>query len=289
MGVANASPSTPARGCQPPVLGPPPAVASHAADGWRGLTVLRPARTPSASRGCACAAPLVVAACCTPTNFCTSFSLHDRAQQEPSAAPPALQALVYQSLQAAALSTLASVFKRRSALQAAALSTLASVFKQRSAVLPEQPQPGRRPAPSPPSWPCPAARAGGLQPLRPRARGSAGARGRGARQRGAQAARGKGRLNFLLCCRCCQAPLCMFFSSILDTVAPGLDCSGAFLGCGDLASRTTSCPCGLSRPSTVSRCVLSARSHLRLCLALRVRSPPCMPLEDARDRTTRGE
>ncbi len=179
MGVANASPSTPARGCQPPVLGPPPAVASHAADGWRGLTVLRPARTPSASRGCACAAPLVVAACCTPTNFCTSFSLHDRAQQEPSAAPPALQALLYQSL------------------QAAALSTLASVFKQRSAVLPEQPQPGRRPAPSPPSWPCPAARGGGLQPLRSRARGSAGARDRGARQRGAQAARGKGRLNFL--------------------------------------------------------------------------------------------
>ena len=83
MGVANASPSTPARGCQPPVLGPPPAVASHAADGWRGLTVLRPARTPSASRGCACAAPHVVAACCTPTNFCTSFSLHDRAQQGP--------------------------------------------------------------------------------------------------------------------------------------------------------------------------------------------------------------
>src|SRR5437762_11734076 len=91
----------PARGCQPPVLGPPPAVSSHAADGWRGLTVLRPARTPSASRGCACAAPLVLAACCTPTNFCISFSLHDRAQQEPSTAPPALQALLYQSLPAA--------------------------------------------------------------------------------------------------------------------------------------------------------------------------------------------
>ena len=147
--------------------------------------VLRPARTPSASRGCACAAPHVVAACCTPTNFCTSFSLHDRAQQEPSAAPPALQALVYQSLQAAALSTLASVFKRRSALQAAALSTLASVFKQRSAVLPEQPQPRRRPVPSPPSWPRPAARAGGLQPLRPGARGGAGARPRGTAARGA--------------------------------------------------------------------------------------------------------
>jgi hypothetical protein len=102
-------------------------------------------------------------------------------------------------------------------------------------------------------------------------------------------AAGKGRLKFLLCCRCCQAPLCMFFPSILDTVAPGLDCAGAFLWCGNLASRTTFCPCGLSRPSTVSRCVLSARSNLRLCLALRVRSPPWMPLEEARDRTTRGE
>src|SRR5712691_3421216 len=95
--------------------------------------------------------------------------------------------------------------------------------------------------------------------------------------------------NFLLCCRCCQAPLCMFFSSILNAVALGLACSGAFLWCGNLASRTTVSPCGLSHPSTVSRCVLSAISNGRLCIALRVRSPPWMPLEDAIDRTTRGQ
>src|SRR5215831_7818910 len=76
------------------------------------------------------------------------------------------------------------------------------------------------------------------------------------------------------------------FSSILDTVARGLDGSGAFLWCGNLASRPLVSPCGLSRPSTVSRCVLSAMSNVRRGIALRVRSPPWMPLEEARDRTT---
>src|SRR5262249_42108412 len=42
----------------------------------------------------------------------------------------------------------------------------------------------------------------------------------------------KCRIFYLLCCRCCQAPLGMFFPSILDAVAPGLDCSGAFLWWG---------------------------------------------------------
>src|SRR5215470_4874754 len=95
--------------------------------------------------------------------------------------------------------------------------------------------------------------------------------------------------NYLLCCRGCQAPWRMFFSSLLDAVALGLDGSGAFLWCGDLASRTTVSPCGFSRPSPVSRGVWSAMSNLRLSLALRVRSPPWMPLEDAIDRTTRGQ
>jgi hypothetical protein len=44
---------------------------------------------------------LAMAASGTPTSFCTRFSLHDSAQQEPSAAPPALHELLYQSLQAA--------------------------------------------------------------------------------------------------------------------------------------------------------------------------------------------
>jgi hypothetical protein len=54
----------------------------------------------------------------------------------------------------------------------------------------------------------------------------------------------------------------MFFSSIVDAVAPGLDGAGAVRWCGDLASRPTVSPCGLARPSTVSRGGLSAMSHL---------------------------
>ena len=45
-----------------------------------------------------------------------------------------------------------------------------------------------------------------------------------------------------------SSPLVYIFSSIQDTVAPGLECSGAFLWCGDLTSRTTFCPCGLLTP-----------------------------------------
>ena len=57
-----------------------------AARGWGSLAALCPS-TPSTSRGCSCAAPLVVAACSTPTRVCTRLS------RRPSAAPPALQAL----------------------------------------------------------------------------------------------------------------------------------------------------------------------------------------------------
>ncbi len=69
---------------------------------------------------------------------------------------------------------------------------------------------------------------------------------------------GSGKCIFLLlCCRCCQAPLWMFFPSILDALVLGLDCSGAFLWCGNLVSRTPFSPCELSRPSTVSQCILA--------------------------------
>ena len=44
-----------------------------AARGWGSLAALCPS-TPSTSRGCSCAAPLVVAACSTPTRVCTRLS-----------------------------------------------------------------------------------------------------------------------------------------------------------------------------------------------------------------------
>jgi hypothetical protein len=57
------------------------------------MAVLRLAHPPSASRGCPYAVPLAMAASGTPARVCTRLSLHDSAQQEPSAAPPALQEL----------------------------------------------------------------------------------------------------------------------------------------------------------------------------------------------------
>ena len=79
------------------------------------------------------------------------------------------------------------------------------------------------------------------------------------------------------------------FSSLPDTVILGLDCSSAFLECGNLASRTTVSLYGLSHLSTIPQYVLSTRSTVRRCIALRMTSPPWMPLEDARDGPTRGE
>jgi hypothetical protein len=64
---------------------------------------------PSASRGCSCAAPLVLAACCTPVCVCISLSfvlaarcpiVYTRLSRRPSAALTALQELLYQSFQA---------------------------------------------------------------------------------------------------------------------------------------------------------------------------------------------
>src|SRR2546425_12703991 len=82
-----------------------------------------------------------------------------------------------------------------------------------------------------------------------------------------------------------KPPCVCFFLHSGRAVAPDHDCSGAFLWYGHPASRTTDVPCGLSHPSTVSRCLLSAISNLSLCSPLRVRSPPRMALEDAIDRT----
>src|SRR5262245_60407996 len=99
---------------------------------------------PSASRGCSCAAPLVLAACCTPARVCISLSFVLAARcpivcthlsRRPSAALTALQELLYQSLHALV------------------------AFES---VIPEQLQPCRLPVPSPLSCPCAAVRAGGL-------------------------------------------------------------------------------------------------------------------------------
>ena len=64
------------------------------------MAVLCPAHPPSASRGCPYAVPLVLEACCTPARVCTRLSLHDSAQQEPTAAPPRVRARLNQSLKA---------------------------------------------------------------------------------------------------------------------------------------------------------------------------------------------
>jgi len=76
--------------------------------GWGGMAALGQS-PPSASRGCSCAAPLVLAACCTPVRVYISLSfvlaarcpiVCTRLSRRPSAALTALQELLYQSLQA---------------------------------------------------------------------------------------------------------------------------------------------------------------------------------------------
>jgi len=78
------------------------------AHGWGGMAALGQS-PPSASRGCSRAAPLVLAACCTPARVCLSLSfvlaarcpiVCTRLSRRPSAALTALQELLYQSLQA---------------------------------------------------------------------------------------------------------------------------------------------------------------------------------------------
>jgi hypothetical protein len=78
------------------------------AHGWGGMAALGQS-PPSASRGCSCATPLVLAACCTPARVCSSLSfvlaarcpiVCTRLSRRPSAALTALQELLYQSLHA---------------------------------------------------------------------------------------------------------------------------------------------------------------------------------------------
>ena len=67
--------------------------------------------------------------------------------------------------------------------------------------------------------------------------------------------------NFLLCCRCCQALVPIFFFPALSgrwVTSPRL--SGGFLWRWDLASPTTFYPCGCNHPSPDSLCVF--RRHL---------------------------
>ena len=165
------------------------------AHGWGGMAALGQS-PPSASRGCSCAAPLVLAACCTPARVCISLSfvlaarcpiVCTRLSRRPSAALTALQELLYQSLQV--------------------LVAFESVTPEQPP--PEQLQPCRLPVPSHPSCPCAAVRAGGLlaassagQPL---ARGVRADPRRGHQRAGwqqggmgwADAVGGKGRLIFL--------------------------------------------------------------------------------------------
>jgi hypothetical protein len=99
------------------------------AHGWGGMAALGQS-PPSASRGCSCAAPLVLAACCTPARVCISLSF----------------------VLAARCPIVCTRLSRR---PSAALVAFESVT-------PEQLQPCRLPVPSHPSCPCAAVRAGGL-------------------------------------------------------------------------------------------------------------------------------
>src|SRR4029453_16044776 len=67
----------------------PPDVSPHTARGLGGRAVLR-RRVPTVPSSCPCAPSLTVAASCMPARVCTRLP----------AAPPALQELLYQSLQA---------------------------------------------------------------------------------------------------------------------------------------------------------------------------------------------
>src|SRR2546428_13657361 len=95
------------------------------AHGWGAMAALGQS-LPSASRGCSCAAPLILAACCTPARVCISLSfvlaarcpiVCTRLSRRPSAALTALQELLYQSLQA--LAAFESVTPAAPAVQAA--------------------------------------------------------------------------------------------------------------------------------------------------------------------------
>jgi len=84
-------------------------------------------------------------------------------------------------------------------------------------------------------------------------------------------------------------PPCVSFSSFLDAVAPGLDCSGRLpLAVGTSRLARLSLRAGSHAHHRFSR-RLEPMSNLRLCIALRGKVPSLDAAEDARDRTTRGQ
>ncbi len=71
------------------LLSRPPEVPPRTTRGVGGEAVLRPVRTPSASRCSLGAAPLAFAVCSTPTRVCTRLSLGSLSQRvHPSQQPP---------------------------------------------------------------------------------------------------------------------------------------------------------------------------------------------------------
>ena len=92
-----------------------------------------------------------------------------------------------------------------------------------------------------------------------------GAAGPAAGDAGVGAAGGvKSALNFLLCCRCCQALVSIFSPyHSLGAVAYRPDRSGGFLWRWDPSSPTTFYPCGPKHPSPDSLCVLRREPEVR--------------------------
>ena len=66
----------------------------------------------------------------------------------------------------------------------------------------------------------------------------------------------KGRLQFLLCCRCCQALVNDFFPSTCSALSHGLKGSGGFRWRWDPSPPTTFAPCERQHPSPDALCVL---------------------------------
>jgi hypothetical protein len=82
------------------------------------------------------------------------------------------------------------------------------------------------------------------------------ATGWGAEAGAAGGAAPKGRLQFLLCCRCCQALVNDFFPSTCSALSHGLKGSGGFRWRWDPSPPTTFSPCERQHPSPDALCVL---------------------------------
>ena len=111
-------------------------------------------------------------------------------------------------------------------------------------------------------------------------------------QRGAQAARGKGRLNFLLCCRCCQALLHIFSSPhSLGSVSHRPEPSGGFFGaqtsrlqCPSTRADADTINTGCHFPTTEMRETTGDLRWDRVRVHLL-----CLTVENAIDRATGGK